>query len=86
LYHFYFHQENGKIEGYNRTPKAYKLHKKHVTFVLEEIKKNKTITIDGYTLIPEDFDCEEPSKQASQKHLQEVTPCTGIDIGVYCFY
>ena len=34
------------MTGYNRIPKAYKVHKEHVEFLLQEIKKNKTITID----------------------------------------
>lgn len=27
--------KNGKITGYERTPKAYKVHKKHVDFLLQ---------------------------------------------------
>jgi len=34
------------LTGYNRIPKAYKVHKEHVEFLLQEIKKNKTITIN----------------------------------------
>jgi transposase len=37
---------NGKITGYERTSKAYKVHKEHVEFLLQELKKNKTITIE----------------------------------------
>ena len=40
------YKQNGKITGYNRTPKAYKVHKEHVAFLLEQIKNNKTITIE----------------------------------------
>lgn len=40
------YKKDGKITGYERTPKAYKVHKKHVEFLLQEIKKNKTITIE----------------------------------------
>ena len=39
------YNKDGEITGYERTPKAYKVHKKHVEFLLDEIKKNKTITI-----------------------------------------
>ena len=38
------YKKHGKITGYERTPKAYKVHKEHVDFLLQEIKKNKTIT------------------------------------------
>ena len=40
------YKKDGKITGYERTPKAYKVHKKHVEFLLQEIKKNKTSTIE----------------------------------------
>ena len=40
------YKKDGEITGYNRIPKAYKVHKEHVEFLLQEIKKNKTITIN----------------------------------------
>jgi len=40
------YKKDGKITGYERIPKAYKVHKKHVEFLLDVIKKNKTITIE----------------------------------------
>ena len=40
------YKKDGELTGYNRIPKAYKVHKEHVQFLLQEIKKNKTITID----------------------------------------
>jgi len=40
------YKKDGKITGYERTPKAYKVHKEHVDFLLQEIKKNKTIKIE----------------------------------------
>ena len=40
------YQNEGKITGYERTPKAYKVRKEHVSFLLEQIKNNKTITIE----------------------------------------
>ena len=40
------YKKDGELTGYNRIPKAYKVHKEHVEFLLQEIKKNKTITID----------------------------------------
>ena len=42
------YKKDGELTGYNRIPKAYKVHKEHVEFLLQEIKKNKTITIDGF--------------------------------------
>jgi transposase len=40
------YKDNGNIQRHNRTPKAYKVHKEHVKFILEEIKKDKTITTE----------------------------------------
>jgi hypothetical protein len=39
-------QKRRKNNGYEREPKAYKVKKEYVEFLLEEIKKNKTITIE----------------------------------------
>jgi transposase len=43
------YKKDGEITGYERTHKAYKVHKKHVEFLLDEIKKNKTITLIPYS-------------------------------------
>ena len=50
------YKKDGEITGYKRTPKAYKVHKDHVEFILQEIKKNKTITINDlfYLYLDED--------------------------------
>lgn len=39
------YEKDGKIKRYNRKPIAYKVHKKHVNFLLDALKKNKTITM-----------------------------------------
>lgn len=39
------YEKYGKIKRENRKPIAYKVHKEHVKFLLDEIKKNKTITM-----------------------------------------
>ena len=39
------YNENGEIKRHNRKPVAYKVHKEHVKFLLDEINKNKTITM-----------------------------------------
>ena len=33
------YKKDGELTGYNRIPKAYKVHKEHVEFLLQEIKK-----------------------------------------------
>ena len=63
------HENEGKVKGYERTPKAYKVHKEHVDFLLQEIKKNKTITIDDLLyLLKNKF----PDAQLSQSHLHRI--------------
>ena len=63
------HENYGKIKGYERNPKAYKVHKEHVDFLLQEIKKNKTITIDDLLyLLKNKF----PDAQLSQSHLHRI--------------
>ena len=39
------YEKYGKIKREDRKPVAYKVHKEHVKFLLDEIKKNKTITM-----------------------------------------
>ena len=63
------HDNEGKVKGYERKPKAYKVHKEHVDFLLQEIKKNKTITIDDLLyLLKNKF----PDAQLSQSHLHRI--------------
>jgi transposase len=40
-----YNNDEGEIKRYNRKPIAYKVHKEYVKFLLDEIKKNKTITM-----------------------------------------
>lgn len=42
--------DDGKIKRKNREPIAYKIRKEHVKFILDEIKKNKTITLNELLL------------------------------------
>ena len=39
------YKKDREITGYNRIPKAYKVHDEHELCMLQEIKKNKIITI-----------------------------------------
>ncbi len=41
------YKDEGSIQRHNRTPKAYKVHKEHVKFILDEINKDKTITTES---------------------------------------
>jgi hypothetical protein len=63
------HENEGKVKGYERKPKAYKVHKEHVDFLLQEIKKNKTITIDDLLYLLKN---KYPDAQLSQSHLHRI--------------
>ena len=39
-------KEEEEIKRHNRKPVAYKVKKEHVKFILEELNKNKTITLE----------------------------------------
>jgi transposase len=38
------YETEGEITGYKRKLIAYKVHKEHIDFLLQKIKRNKTIT------------------------------------------
>ena len=63
------HENEGKIKRYERKPKAYKVHKEHVDFLLQEIKKNKTITIDDLLYLLKN---KYPDAQLSQSHIHRI--------------
>ena len=63
------HENEGNVKGYERKPKAYKVHKEHVDFLLQEIKKNKTITIDDLLYLLKN---KYPDTQLSQSHLHRI--------------
>ena len=42
----YRYKTEGEIKRHNRFPVAYKVSKKHVKYILEELTKNKTITLE----------------------------------------
>ena len=63
------YKKDGEITGYKRTPKAYKVHKEHVEFILQEIKKNKTITInDLFYLLKNKY----PNLDLNKSHIHRI--------------
>ena len=60
---------DGKISGYERTPKAYKVHKEHVDFLLQEIKKNKTITIEDLLYLLKN---KYPNLDLNKSHISRI--------------
>jgi len=63
------YKTDGKITGYERTPKAYKVHKEHVDFLLQEIKKNKTITIEDLLYLLKN---KYPNLNLNKSHISRI--------------
>jgi transposase len=63
------YKTDGKITGYERTPKAYKVHKEHVDFLLQEIKKNKTITIEDLLYLLKN---KYPNLDLNKSHINRI--------------
>jgi transposase len=63
------YKKDGKITGYERTPKAYKVHKEHVAFLLDEIKKNKTITIEDLLYLLKN---KYPNLDLNKSHISRI--------------
>lgn len=63
------YKKYGKITGYERTPKAYKVHKEHVDFLLQEIKHNKTITIEDLLLLLKN---KYPDVELNKSHISRI--------------
>ena len=63
------YKNEGKITGYERTPKAYKVSKEHVSFLLEQIKKNKTITIEDLLYLLEN---KFPDLHLNKSHIHRI--------------
>ena len=64
------YKKDGEIKRHNRTPVAYKIDKNEVKYILEEIKKNKTITMEDLLVkVKEKY----PSFDISRRHLVELS-------------
>jgi len=63
------YKKDGKITGYERTPKSYKVHKEHVAFLLDEIKKNKTITIEDLLYLLKN---KYPNLDLNKSHISRI--------------
>jgi transposase len=63
------YKNDGQITGYERTPKAYKVSKIHVSFLLEQIKKNKTITIEDLLYLLEN---KFPDLHLNKSHIHRI--------------
>ena len=65
----YRYQSEKSVSRHNRSPVSYKIKQEHVTVILDEIKKNKTITIeDLLALLHHKF----PDLYLSRRHLARI--------------
>ena len=71
--------KNGKITGYERTPKAYKVHKEHVDFILQELKKNKTITIEELLHLLKN---KYPNLDLNKSHIHRIIKDNNITLNI----
>ena len=71
------YNEYGDIKRYNREAISYKVHKEHVNFVLDEIRKNKTITIELLlTMLKDKF----KDLELSRRHLADIIKDNNISL------
>jgi len=62
-------ENDGEIKRHNRKPVAYKVHKDEVKFILEQIKINKTITMED---LLEKLKIKFPDIDISERHLSRI--------------
>ena len=73
------YKKDGEIKRHNRTPIAYKIDKNEVKYILEEIKKNKTITMEDLLVkVKEKY----PSFDISRRHLGRVIKDNNITLKI----
>jgi transposase len=73
------YKKDGQIKRYNRTPIAYKIDKNEVKYILEEIKKNKTITMEDLLVkVKEKYH----SFDISRRHLGRVIKDNNITLKI----
>jgi transposase len=73
------YKKDGEIKRHNRIPVAYKIDKNEVKYILEEIKKNKTITMEDLLLnVKEKY----PSFDISRRHLGRVVKDNNITLKI----
>ena len=71
------YKNKGNIERQNRTPTAYKVKKEHISFIKDEINKNKTITMEDLLFL---LKKKYPSRSLSRFHLNRVVNDNNITL------
>ena len=63
------YNEEGEIKRHDRPPVAYKINKNEVKYILDEIKKNKTITMEDLLI---KVKTKYPDFNITRRHLSRV--------------
>ena len=68
-----------KLLDMKEPPKAYKVRKEHVSFLLEQIKKNKTITIEDLLYLLEN---KFPDLHLNKSHIHRIINDNNITLKI----
>jgi len=63
------YEKEGNVDIHHRKPVAYKIKKEYVKFIMEEIKKNKTITIEDLLFL---LKTKYPKLELHKSHLHRI--------------
>jgi hypothetical protein len=73
------YQSEKSVSRHNRSPVSYKIKQEHVTFILDEINKNKTITMeDLLALLHHKF----PDLDLSRRHLARIVHDNNVSLKI----
>jgi transposase len=73
------YNKTGEIERHNRKPIAYKINQQEVKYILQELKQNKTITMEDLLVkLKEKF----PDFDISTRHLSRVIKDNNITLKI----
>jgi len=75
-------ENDGEIKRHNRKPVAYKVHKNEVKFILEQIKINKTITMED---LLEKLKIKFPDIDISERHLSRIVKDNNVSLKITRF-
>jgi transposase len=75
-------ENNGEIKRHNRKSIAYKVHKNEVKFILEQIKINKTITMED---LLEKLKIKFPDIDISERHLSRIVKDNNVSLKITRF-
>ena len=73
------YQSEKSVSRHNRSPVSYKIKKEHITVILDEIKKNKTITMEDLLAI---LHHKFPDLDLSRRHLARIVHDNNVSLKI----